>query len=248
MWVGAARADEPAAEAPAAPAKLGGVFPGLDAVDQTADKVKDWAGQYGITVGAGFSASYQFGFNKPSSNKLSLRFLDKDHDKFSVDLAQLTLKRDATNPGDWGFMFQGVTGRYSRRYKSDWNGSGGFNDTSWERKEIELQQAYLAYNVPVGNGLQLKLGKFNTLVGAEVPEPWNNPTYSRSLLYNNAEPTTHVGGLASYAKVFEMPTKGAERPLFKLLPFSTPTSRLVVIEKPSHGFKIDTRSIRVRAA
>ena len=194
-------AEEPAEEAPAAaaPAPLGGVVPWLDGVDQTANMAKDWFGKYGVTLGMGIAASYQYGFNKPTSNKLSLRFLDKDHDRFSVDLAQITLKKDATNPGDWGFQIQGISGRYSRRYKSDWDGSGGFNDTEWERKELEAQQVYLAYNVPVGNGVQLKLGKFNTLVGSEVNEPWANPTFSRQLIYNFAQPTTHTGGLASYS-------------------------------------------------
>lgn len=193
-----ARAED-APAAPASPPPLGGVIPALDAVDQTANRVKDWVGQYGITLGMGVSASYQYGFTKPANNKLSLRLLDKDHDRFSVDLFQMTLKKDATNPGDWGFQVQGITGRYSRRYKSDWDGSGVLGDNDFEEKELEVQQAYLAYNVPIGNGVQLKLGKFNTLVGSEVNEPWLNPTYSKQLIYNNAQPATHTGGLASYA-------------------------------------------------
>ena len=190
---------EPPAEAAAAPPALGPVFPYLDILDQQANTLKDFGARYGLTLGMGFSASYQYGFTRPASSKLSLRLLDKDHDKFSVDLYQLTVAKQTPNPGDWGFMFQGITGRFSRRYKSDWNGSGVFNDTQWERKELELQQGYLAYNVPVGNGVQLKLGKFNTLVGSEVNEPWLNPNFSKQNIYALLQPATHTGGLASYA-------------------------------------------------
>jgi hypothetical protein len=204
---GPAKAEE---EAGTPPAQQAGVEPteqakpkepreGLGIVDDTFDSIKEWTlEKSGITLGMGFSSSWQYGFNRPDNHKLSLRVLDKDHNKFSVDLFQITLKRDPVEKGQVGFMFQGDTGRYARRLKSDWNGSGLNNDTDWERTELDLQQAYLAYNTPIGNGLLLKLGKFNTLVGSEVNEPWNNPTYSRSLIYGFAQPATHTGGLASY--------------------------------------------------
>jgi hypothetical protein len=191
-------AEDQPAEAPAAAPKEPRT--GLGVVDDTFDSIKDWTlDKTGITLGMGFSASWQYGFNRPDDHKLSLRVLDKDHNKFSVDLFQINLHRDPTEKGQFGFMITADTGRYSRRLKSDWNGSGLNNDTDWERTELDLQQAYLAYNVPVGNGIQLKLGKFNTLVGSEVNEPWSNPTYSRSLIYGFAQPATHTGGLATYA-------------------------------------------------
>ncbi len=172
---------------------------GIGLADIPGDMAKDFFAEYGITFGAGIGFSYQYGFNDPSSKALGLRLIDKDHDEFSMDLAQLTFKRDATEPGSFGFMLQPVFGRLAKRYKSDWDGSGLFNDTDWENNEVEIQQVYVAYNVPVGNGLGLKLGKWNTLVGSEVNEPWNNPTYSRQLLYSLCQPAGHAGGLASYA-------------------------------------------------
>jgi phosphate-selective porin len=36
--------------------------------------------------------------------------------------------------------------------------------------------------------IDLKLGKFNTLVGSEVNEPWLNPNWSRQLVYSLAQP------------------------------------------------------------
>ncbi len=171
---------------------------GLGQAEIPGDMAKDFFAEYGITFGAGISFSYQYGFNDPSSKALGLRLVDKDHDAFGLDLGQLTFKRDATEPGAFGFMLQPAFGRYAKRFKSDWDGSGVFNDTDWENNEVEIQQVYVAYDAPIGSGLLLKLGKFNTLVGSEVNEPWNNPIYSRQLLYSLCQPAIHTGGLASY--------------------------------------------------
>ena len=171
---------------------------GIGIVDDTFDDVKNWFAQYGVTLSSGLSTSYEYDFNNPTSDKISLHSLDGWHDTGSVDLFQITLHRDATEKGSWGFYIQGDTGRISRRIKSDWNGSGVVGDTDYEREEIELEQAFVAYNVPVGNGLTLKAGKFVTLLGAEVIEPWANPNYSRSFLFGFAIPFTHTGGLATY--------------------------------------------------
>jgi hypothetical protein len=191
---------EAAAEAEAAaPEPLGSVIPGLGVVDEGANKVKDFGNKWGITLGMGMSFSYQYSWNDPPGNELAFRLLDKDVDRFGLDLAQITIAKPTPNPGDWGFMFQPITGRFSTRYQADWNGDGIYGSTDFEQKESEFQQGYFAYNVPVGNGIQLKLGKFNTLVGSEVNEPWLNPNWSRQLVYTLAQPATHTGGLASYA-------------------------------------------------
>ena len=184
--------DMAAADEPAKPPREG-----IAKIDDYADQAKTiipW-----VTLGAGASFSYQYDFERPENHHtIPLRLVDKDHDAFGLDLAQLTIKHDVANPGDFGFMLQPAFGRFAKRFKSDWDGSGAFNDTKWENNEVEIQQVYLAYDVPVGNGVTLKLGKFNTLVGSEVNEPWNNPEYSRQYLYSLGQPATHTGGLASY--------------------------------------------------
>ena len=170
---------------------------GIAKIDDYADQVKNaipW-----VTLGLGASFSYQYDFERPDNHHtIPLRLLDKDHDAFGLDLAQLSIHHDVANPGDFGFMLQPAFGRFAKRFKSDWDGSGAFNDTKWENNEVEIQQVYLAYDVPIGSGVTLKLGKFNTLVGSEVNEPWNNPEYSRQYLYSLGQPATHTGGLASY--------------------------------------------------
>jgi hypothetical protein len=65
--------------------------------------------------------------------------------------------------------------------------------------QIDLEEAYITYNFPGAPDLQIKAGKFVTLMGAEVVESWRNPNVSRSLAYTFAIPIGHTGALASYA-------------------------------------------------
>jgi len=52
-------------------------------------------------------------------------------------------------------------------------------------------------NVPVGNGLTVKIGTFNTIIGYEGNNSPDNPNYSRSYAYTFG-PFQHEGILASY--------------------------------------------------
>lgn len=64
--------------------------------------------------------------------------------------------------------------------------------------EFELQQVYLTAQAPVGEGIDFKVGKFVTLLGAEVIESPANWNFSRSYLFGYAIPFTHTGALVSY--------------------------------------------------
>ncbi len=175
------------------------VVPPLQYVDQTFDGIKHWFDKRGLTIGSGLSSAFQWDFNEPANHKVSLRSLDNYWSQYLVDLFQVSFGYNPTpKPGEFGFMVKGDAGHASRRMKADWNGSGFIPDTQWEHHEVELQDAYVVYNIPVGNGITLKGGKFVTLMGAEVIEPWLNPTFSRGLLFSYAIPFTHTGGLATY--------------------------------------------------
>jgi len=73
-------------------------------------------------------------------------------------------------------------------------GNGGVLDGS---SDFNIKQAYVALRAPVGNGLDLKLGVWDTLIGYEVFESINNPNFSRSYGYF-IEPTHHTGLMLSY--------------------------------------------------
>jgi hypothetical protein len=72
-------------------------------------------------------------------------------------------------------------------------GTGG----AVNQDDFAVKQAYVALRAPVGNGLDIKLGVWDTLIGYEVFESVNNPNFSRSYGYF-IEPTHHTGVLLSY--------------------------------------------------
>ncbi|CAL1241473.1 porin [Candidatus Methylocalor cossyra] len=64
---------------------------------------------------------------------------------------------------------------------------------------IALPQAYAEVNVPVGNGLGVKIGHFYTPVGYEVVTAPDNFFFSKPYTFQYGEPFTHTGVLGSYS-------------------------------------------------
>lgn len=111
-------------------------------------------------------------------------------DRFSLDVVDLTI---AKNPGE---------GDWAAGYKAElWVGPDaaviGNNVGGLASNDLSLKQAYVALRAPVGNGLDLKVGVFDTIIGYESANGGDNPNYSRSWGYT-LEPTQHQGVLASY--------------------------------------------------
>lgn len=79
-----------------------------------------------------------------------------------------------------------------------WLGPDGTTlGTSSSDSQAAIRSAYIALRTPVGNGIDWKIGVFDTIIGYESLTSGNNPNYSRSFGFN-IEPTTHTGALASY--------------------------------------------------
>jgi len=72
-------------------------------------------------------------------------------------------------------------------------GNGGFA----AHGDFAVRQAYIALRMPVGNGIDWKVGVFDSILGYESVESPNNPNYTRSYGHS-IEPQTHTGVLASY--------------------------------------------------
>lgn len=89
-------------------------------------------------------------------------------------------------------------GTWSAGYKVElWIGPDASTNFNSVAGDLALKQAYVALRVPVGNGLDLKVGTFDTIIGYEVANAGSNPNYSRSYGYT-MEPTQHNGILGSY--------------------------------------------------
>jgi len=179
-----------------------------DVEDQVSGAQKSLEDQSKFHVSAGITKSWMWNFNDPKSGLNGLHSLDPDAASEELDFAQIGVSR----PSD-GWFVPGLGmkldfGRAAHRIKADYNGSGDGNGSlpptgqTFEKSDFEVEELYATWTVPDDSpalkGLTLKGGKFVTLLGAEVIEPWANPNFSRSFLFGLAIPFTHTGGLVSY--------------------------------------------------
>lgn len=114
-------------------------------------------------------------------------------DGFNLHAVKLVLEKPL-DEGNWsaGYKADLVFGPDANYYSTLLNGGAGPN-----MDDFAVKQAYVALRAPVGNGLDIKLGVWDTLIGYEVFESGNNPNFSRSYGYA-IEPTHHTGLLLSY--------------------------------------------------
>ena len=64
--------------------------------------------------------------------------------------------------------------------------------------DLAIKQAYAALRAPVGNGIDIKVGQFDPIIGYETTSSYQNPNFARSLAFYNLQPLGHQGVLTSY--------------------------------------------------
>ena len=111
-------------------------------------------------------------------------------DGFNLDVVQLTLEK-ALDETAW-----------SAGYRVDlWAGPDanalGTTTLGAAPSDLAIRQAYVSLNTPVGNGLDWKVGVFDSIIGYESLETPSNPNYTHSY-GSTMEPQTSTGILASY--------------------------------------------------
>ncbi len=202
-----ARADEPAGPPP---------DPTRGQWDSFLDPVRDFEDDYitgtqkkiedasGIHIGAAIEKGWTYDFNLPKSGTPLPYDSFLYHNEPSLDAAQLSFARPSEGWFIPGFGVKLDFGKIARRIKSDWGGTPGVvRGDTFETNNFDAEEAYLTWGVPDDGpsylkGLTVKGGKFVTLLGAEVVEPWLNFNNSRSLIYTFSEPVTNTGVLFSY--------------------------------------------------
>lgn len=153
------------------------------------------SGLQGLAMSGYVDTAYEFNFNRPATpaggNKG--RVFDVNSNSFTPHAAELVFEKTPSDASPIGFRADLFYGDDAEVIHSTGLGNGGAPTDSFD-----LQQAYVTYHAPIGNGLDLKAGKFVTLLGAEVIESPSNWNYSRSFLFGYAIPFTHTGVLATY--------------------------------------------------
>lgn len=135
------------------------------------------------------SAIWKFG---TGNNNMPGRSFDgaNKQDGFNLNVVKLTLEKPL-DESQWaaGYKADFLAGPDAKTYRGTVGETAG--------GELAIEQAYVNLRAPLGNGLDFKMGVFDTIVGYESFDSYKNPNYSRSYGYN-IEPLQHTGVLASY--------------------------------------------------
>lgn len=166
--------------------------------------------ELGITIGGHVEGGWTYNFDTPEGTFSVVRnfgrSFDVEYEDPTLNQVDLFVERAIQPSGeklDLGGRVEWIWGGDARFIHA--NGLFDSNaGTYWPYRtegpdeQLDPLQAYLLLNIPVGNGLLLKAGKFVTPLGYESINPLANPLYSHSFLFNFAIPRTHTGIMAIY--------------------------------------------------
>ncbi|HEX5410226.1 MAG TPA: porin [Terriglobia bacterium] len=134
---------------------------------------------------------YGVDFEHPAGRQAGLRVFDNYTNQFSLNLAELAIKRNPDTHTRLGYNLTFGYGNAINIVNGLEPGGIGF--------DRNVEQAYVSYLAPVGKGLQIDFGKFVTPAGAEVIESAPGWNYSRGILFGFAIPFYHFGVRAGYS-------------------------------------------------
>jgi hypothetical protein len=149
-----------------------------------------------LTIGGYAEIFYSWNFNNPSNNITALRAFDNRHNTFTISNAVLDAA-GALGPVSARIAIQ--VGQTPETYYQSEPILPGADKVPGSSKEIWklLQQAWAAYEIPIGRGLVVDAGIFLSPVGPEgipVKDQWN---WSRSCLFTGL-PYYHTGIRLTY--------------------------------------------------
>ncbi len=136
----------------------------------------DTSAQWNFGTGNNYLPPYKFG----GASKA---------DGFNLDVVQLRIEKPL-DESEWAAGY-----KVDLWFGPDANTLG--TQSYYRGGDFAVRQAYVALRAPVGNGLDFKVGVFDSIIGYESVESGNNPNYTRSYGHS-IEPQTMTGVLASY--------------------------------------------------
>jgi hypothetical protein len=159
----------------------------LPSLVQAEEKASSVMTALSATTLSGFvDTSMQWDLGTGNANPAPFAFNAGKQDGFNINTVKITLEKPLDE------------GQWAAGYKIDLAlGPDGVAVAGGGVPTFPLKQAYVALRAPVGNGLDFKIGRFDTIIGYESFDSANNPNYTRSYGYT-MEPTEHTGVLATY--------------------------------------------------
>lgn len=113
------------------------------------------------------------------------------HNGFNLDVVSLAIEKPL-DESDWSAGY-----RAQLLFGPDANLLGSLSPLAGSSGDFAIKNAYVSLRAPLGRGLKLKMGVWDTIMGYEVFDAGNNPNYSRSFGFY-LEPIIHTGLLATY--------------------------------------------------
>jgi Putative beta-barrel porin-2, OmpL-like. bbp2 len=145
----------------------------------------------GFKFAGAAEAGYTHNFNNPNTNLNQLRIFDSQANSFVPHSMVIGVDRPATAGSALdrvGFRARigfGADARFSRNRTNYQPGT--------DNNELDVQELYAEYLVPVGNGLKILAGEMYPLIGYEVVNSYENPNFSRSFTFGLAQPFAVTG-------------------------------------------------------
>jgi hypothetical protein len=151
---------------------------------QTALSNTTISGYVSASANAGLTGNY---YNSPAA---AIPFQSGKENGFNLDVVKLSISKPE-DEGPWasGYDVDLLFGPDAVGYNTSVNSSAN--------ADYAIKQAYVTLRTPVGNGIDWKIGVFDSPLGYEVFDPASNPNYTRSWGYA-IEPTELTGVLATY--------------------------------------------------
>ena len=150
-----------------------------------------WTALSSTTISGYVNTSIHWNLGTGNSSVPGYAFNSGKQDGFNLDVAKIAIAKPL-DESQWsaGYNVELIYGQDARSLGTTLDSGGDSSATA-------IKQAYVALRSPVGNGLDAKIGVFDTPIGYETFDAHKNPNYTRSYGYT-IEPTTHTGVLLSY--------------------------------------------------
>ena len=167
------------------------LYAGLAAAESEAPAASGWH------YGAYLDGSYPLNFNFPENHKWRSKITTPRTNEFAPNMALGYVRKDVTPDSRWG-MEAGVQGGYDTSLLVPAPTPQGDKPVPGADVLRHVHRANVSYLAPVGNGLTLTAGLFNSFIGYESFYSRNNSNYTRSYMADNA-PYFMTGLAAQYA-------------------------------------------------
>lgn len=125
--------------------------------------------------------AYLLDFNFPENHRWRSRTTSSRFNEFAPNMGFINVRKDSTTDSRWG-MELGVQGGYDSKDFAFLQNEPKVDGADTLR---HVQRANVSYLAPIGNGLTIQAGLFNSLVGYESLYAKDNANYTRSWIADN---------------------------------------------------------------